>query len=237
MEREIRILVVEDEESILDGIRINLELCDYEVVTAVTGLEAIKKFNEQRFNLVVLDIMLPEVNGLEVCEKIRLTDTETPILFLTAKDTTEDRITGLKKGADDYLPKPFNLEEFLLRVKNLVRRSLSEDEKLALESYSFGGNEVNFKTFEATCQQGKITLTPKEAKLLKYLISHKNEVVSRDKILQSVWGYDVMPNTRTIDNFILNFRKYFERDTNKHQFFVSVRSVGYKFMEESEPLG
>lgn len=232
MERDIRILVVEDEESILVGIKMNLELENYEVVTAVTGMEAIKKFKEQRFNLVVLDIMLPEINGLEVCEQIRLADEDTPILFLTAKDAAQDKITGLKKGADDYLTKPFNLEEFLLRVKNLIRHSLKgTTEDVSLQSYSFGKNEVNFNTFEALCKKGKISLTKKEAHLLKLFINRKNEVVSRQQILQSVWGYDVYPSTRTIDNFILNFRKYFEEDPQSPQFFQSVRGIGYKFVE------
>ena len=231
MEREIRILLVEDEESLLDAIKMNLEMEHYEVVTAVTGVEAIKKFKEQRFNLVVLDIMLPKVNGLEVCEQIRLEDNSTSILFLTAKDSTEDRVEGLKRGADDYLTKPFNLEEFLLRVQVLVRHSLRgnlTDERL--QKFEFGGNVVNFGTYEVETDKGQINLTKKEAKLLKLLVDRKNQVVSREQILQSVWGYDVYPSTRTIDNFILAFRKYFEQDPKNPAVFHSVRGVGYKFV-------
>ena len=153
-----------------------------------------------------------------------------PILMLTAKDSPMDRINGLKKGADDYLTKPFNLEELLLRVKNLIKRTSKSPEN-SPESYAFGNNKVNFLTFEATGNQGDFTLTKKEAMLLKLLVDRKNEVVSRQQILQSVWGYDVYPSTRTIDNFILSFRKYFEDDPKSPAYFLSVRGVGYKFVE------
>lgn len=228
-----RILLAEDEKSLRDGIKLNLELEGYEVEEANNGNQALEKFSSQRFNLIILDIMMPEINGLEVCEKIRLTDNETPILFLTAKDTSKDKITGLKLGADDYLSKPFNLEELLLRTKVLVKHSLkgSADEN-ELNNYSFGGNYVNFSTFEAKNFDGEIIhLTKKETALLKLLIDRKNQVVSRQHILQYVWGYDVFPSTRTIDNFILSFRKYFEKDAKNPLFFSSIRGVGYKFTE------
>ncbi len=228
---DIRILLVEDEENIQEALKMNLELESYEVVAVDNGLDAIKKFKEQRFNLVVLDIMLPEMDGLQVCEQIRLENHDTPILFLTAKDSAQDRVLGLKKGADDYLTKPFNLEEFLLRVKNLIRHSFKGTEKEEdFQVYEFGKNKVNFVTYKADCQKGVIDLTKKEVKLLKLLIDRKNQVVSREHILESVWGYDVYPNTRTIDNFILAFRKYFEEDSKNPAFFQSVRGVGYKFV-------
>jgi two-component system alkaline phosphatase synthesis response regulator PhoP len=154
-----------------------------------------------------------------------------PIIFLTAKDTSADRIAGLKKGADDYLTKPFHLEELLLRVNNLLRRT-SKSPANTPDEYSFGNNKVNFKTYEAEGVNGKLTLTRKEAMLLKLLIDRKNEVVSRHQILQSVWGYDVFPSTRTIDNFILSFRKYFEPEPRRPRYFHSVRGVGYKFTDE-----
>lgn len=226
-----RILLAEDEKSLREGITLNLELEGYEVEAVCDGAEALKVFNEQRFTMVILDVMMPEVNGFEVCEKIRLSDTETPILFLTAKDTSKDKITGLKVGADDYLSKPFNLEELLLRVKVLVKHSLKgREESEDLKSFVFGLNKVNFSTFTAETSNGSISLTSKESQLLKLLIDRKNEVVSRNQILQYVWGYDVYPSTRTIDNFILSFRKYFEENPKKPQFFQSVRGVGYKFV-------
>jgi two-component system alkaline phosphatase synthesis response regulator PhoP len=227
-----RILLAEDEKSLRDGIKLNLELEGHEVEEAKNGTEALKKFQNQRFNLIILDVMMPEINGFEVCEKIRLTDSETPILFLTAKDTSKDKIDGLKLGADDYLTKPFNLEELILRTKILVKHSLKgTPEEGEISNFEFGGNLINFSTFEASSFEDKaINLTKKETALLKLLIDRKNQVVSRQQILQYVWGYDVFPSTRTIDNFILSFRKYFEKDAKNPEFFHSIRGVGYKFV-------
>jgi two-component system alkaline phosphatase synthesis response regulator PhoP len=224
----MRILFAEDEENIRELVKLNLELEGYEVVPASNGRDALKYFGEQHFDLAVLDVMLPEINGFQVCEQIRLTNLEMPIIFLTAKDSTPDRIAGLKKGADDYLTKPFHLEELLLRVNNLIRRTSKAPENTP-EVYQFGNNKVNFRTYEAEGAGGPVLLTKKEAMLLKLLIDRKNEVVSRNQILQSVWGYDVFPSTRTIDNFILSFRKYFEEDQRNPKYFHSIRGVGYKF--------
>lgn len=227
-----RILVVEDEEHILEALKMNLELDDYEVVTATNGIKALNLFKEQRFNLVVLDVMMPEMDGFAVCEKIRLEDMDTPILFLTAKGDSADKVRGLKMGADDYMTKPFNLEELLLRVKVLIKHSFKgTSDDAGTRIYKFGDNEVNFITFEAKGANGNFTLTKKEAMLLKLLIDRKNEPVSRQHILQYVWGYDVFPSTRTIDNFILSFRKYFEKEPRSLKYFHSVRGVGYKFTD------
>lgn len=225
----MRILLVEDEENIRDVVKMNLELEEFEVVATDNGRQAIKHFEEEHFDLIILDVMLPEVNGFQICEQIRLTNMEVPIIFLTAKDGTSDKIAGLKKGADDYLTKPFHLEELLLRVNNLIRRTSKSPEN-APEVYNFGDNKVNFRTYEATGNKGDFILTKKEAMLLKLLVDRRNEVVSRHQILQSVWGYDVFPSTRTIDNFILSFRKYFEKDQRNPAYFHSVRGVGYKFV-------
>jgi two-component system alkaline phosphatase synthesis response regulator PhoP len=227
----VRIFLVEDEISIRDALKLNLELEGYEVVTTADGKRVLKMFKEQHFDIVLLDIMLPEVSGLELCEQIRLVNMDIPIIFLTAKDTTADKVTGLKKGADDYIVKPFNLEELLLRIQILLKRSQGST-STSLESFEFGVNKANFKTYEATGNQGDFKLTKKEAMLLKLLIERRGEVVSRQQILQSVWGYDVYPSTRTIDNFILSFRKYFEKDPKSPSFFHSVRGVGYKFVIE-----
>ena len=226
-----RILLVEDEESIREAVKLNLELEHYEVVATGSGREAMAIVQEQRFDLLLLDVMLPEVNGFEICEQVRLTDREVPILFLTAKDGAMDRVQGLKLGADDYLTKPFVLEELLLRVNNLVRRSQKGHDH-GPDMAEFGGNRINFVTFEANGKQGAFTLTKKEAMLLKLLIDRKNEVISRQHILSTVWGYDVFPSTRTIDNFILAFRKYFEEDPANPKFFLSIRGIGYKFSME-----
>ncbi len=231
MDIDARVLLVEDEENLREAIKLNLELEGYEVVAAPNGKDALKKFREQRFNLIVLDVMMPEMDGFQVCEQVRLENADIPILFLTAKDSSEDKIRGLKRGADDFMTKPFNLEELMLRVRVLVKHSLkgSKHEE-QLMTYSFGDNEVNFATYSATNGESEYNLTKKEVMLLKLLIERQNQVVSRQQILQYVWGYDVFPSTRTIDNFILAFRKYFEEDPKNPQFFHSVRGVGYKFV-------
>ena len=225
----LRILLVEDEENIRDTVKLNFELEGFEVVTAAGGRVALKHASEQHFDVMVVDVMLPEVSGFQVVEQIRLTNRDTPIIFLTAKDQAQDRILGLKKGADDYLTKPFVFEELLLRVNRLIERT-SRSPEVRPDLFVFGENRVNFATYEATGNQGVFTLTKKEAMLLKLLTERQGEVVSRQQILQSVWGYDVYPSTRTIDNFILSFRKYFEQDPKVPVHFLSVRGVGYKFV-------
>ncbi len=228
-----RILLVEDEENLREAIKLNLEMEGYEVEEADTGGKALKKATEQRFNLIILDVMLPEMDGFAVCQKIRISDTDTPIIFLTAKDTSQDKVAGFKHGADDYLTKPFNLEELILRVKVLIKHSVrGKKEAAQMQHYTFGENEVDFLTFKARGVNGvQHTLTKKEISLLKLLIDRKDTVVARTQILQYVWGYDIYPSTRTIDNFILTFRKYFEKDPSSPKYFHSIRGVGYKFTD------
>lgn len=227
-----RLLLVEDEVSLLELLKENLEEEGYKVAGVSNGKDAVKRFKEEHFDLIILDIMLPGMDGLNVCENIRLINNEIPIIFLSAKNTPEDRIRGLKKGGDDYLTKPFHLEELLLRITKLVSRNKSKsDNPNVLSDYQFGENSINFESYEAQGKNGKFNLTKKEAHLLKLLIENRGEVVSREKILQSVWGYSVYPSTRTIDNFILAFRKYFEEDPKNPSFFTSVRGVGYKFTD------
>jgi len=234
MESPLRILLVEDEEHLAETISFNLEMEGYVTKTVGNGAEAVKVFKGEKFNLVVLDVMLPELDGFGVCEQIRLYNAEVPVLFLSAKNTSEDKITGLKRGADDYMTKPFNLEEFLLRVQILIKRGLSRSERAQIaDTYQFGGNEINFVTYEVTgTGNKKQRLSKREIALLKLLIERKNEVVSREQILETVWGYDVYPSTRTVDNFILVFRKYFEADPKNPKYFFSIRGVGYKFANE-----
>lgn len=230
-EKKFSILLVEDEENLQEALKLNLELEGYEITGAYDGVEALKAVQKEHFNLIILDVMLPEVDGITVCETIRLSNPDIPILILSAKNSSADRVLGLKKGADDYLTKPFNLEELLIRVNNLIKKSERLSTKQPLpDEYVFGKNKIDFKASEAFTKDGeKITLTKKELMLLKLLIENKNEVVTREKILQVVWGYNVYPTTRTIDNFILNFRKYFEEDSRDPKFFHAVRGVGYKF--------
>lgn len=235
-ERRSSILLAEDEENLQEALKLNLELEGYEVSIAGTGAEALKNLEKEHFDLLILDVMLPEIDGITVCESIRIQQPELPILILSARNSSADRVLGLKKGADDYLTKPFNLEELLLRVSKLLRSSQKNNQKNSIpEIYSFGPNRIDFRAQEGTNgKEQKILLTKKEAALLKLLIENKNEVVTREKILQVVWGYNVYPTTRTIDNFILSFRKYFEADSRNPVFFHSVRGVGYKFSDNEK---
>ncbi|MDH3650611.1 MAG: response regulator transcription factor, partial [Saprospiraceae bacterium] len=219
-----RILLVEDESTLNDVIKLNLEMEEYEVVSCENGKDALSLFANQHFDLLVLDVMLPDLDGFQVCEQIRLTDHKTPIIFLTAKDHPKDRIKGLKIGGDDYINKPFELEELLLRVRNVLRRTSSEIGK-SIQLFSFGPFWVNFQDYRAKTLKGEVDLSKTEVMLLKLLIDRRNKVVSRQEILQSVWGYDIFPSTRTIDNFILSFRKYFEANPRSPVYFKSVRGV------------
>jgi two-component system alkaline phosphatase synthesis response regulator PhoP len=232
-DKKISILLVEDEQNLHEALRLNLELEGYEVTSAFDGAAALRAVQSEYFDLIILDVMLPEMDGINVTETIRLSNNEIPILILSAKNTSADRVLGLKKGADDYLTKPFNLEELLLRVNKLIHKNKKLQDKSSVgNTYSFGNNIIDFKAQEANTRNGqKIQLSKKETMLLKLLIENKNEVVPREKILQAVWGYNVYPTTRTIDNFILNFRKYFEDDSRNPKFFHSVRGVGYKYAE------
>ncbi|PJE46321.1 MAG: DNA-binding response regulator [Sediminibacterium sp.] len=227
------ILVVEDELNLHEALKLNLEMEGYEVTSAYDGNEALKKVENAYFDLIIMDIMLPELDGISVTESIRVHNNEVPILMLSAKNAPADKVLGLKKGADDYLTKPFNLDELLIRVAKLIEKNkrLQVRESIG-DQYHFGKNVIDFKAQDAITSNGsRIDLSKKEAMLLKLLIENKGEVVTREKILQVVWGYNVYPTTRTIDNFILSFRKYFEEDSRNPIYFHSVRGVGYKYTD------
>jgi len=227
------ILLVEDEENLHEALKLNLELEGYQVSSAYDGSKALQSVQQEFFDLVILDLMLPEVDGITVLETIRVQNLEVPILVLSAKNNSADKVLGLKKGADDYLTKPFNLEELLLRIQKLIEKNKRLNARQTIgDTYEFGKNTIDFKAQEARIKNGEqIQLSKKETMLLKLLIENKNEVVTREKILQTVWGYNVYPTTRTIDNFILSFRKYFEEDSRNPKYFHSVRGVGYKYSE------
>lgn len=228
-----RILLVEDEENLRSTIRLNLEMEGYDITEARDGKIAFNQFRSAHFDLIILDVMLPEMDGYTLCQKIRLENTQVPIIFLTAKGAGDERVQGLKLGADDYLSKPFNLEELLLRISSLIRRgATSQKEKSEVNTYRFEKCEINFLTYDIVDIDGvKSQLPKREIQLLKLLIDRKNEVVSREEILRTVWEYDVYPSTRTIDNYIVNFRKYFEKNPREPKHFFSVRGVGYKFSD------
>ena len=232
-EKKLSILLVEDEINLHEALKLNLQLEGYEVSSAYDGVKALNMIQQEYFDLVILDVMLPGTDGISIAETMRIQNNDAPILMLSAKNTSTDRVLGLKKGADDYLTKPFNLEELLLRVHKLIEKNKKLQHKNSSgETYVFGKNKIDFKAQEAVNKKGQvIQLSKKETMLLKLLIENKNEVVPREKILQTVWGYNVYPTTRTIDNFILSFRKYFETDSKNPKYFHSVRGVGYKYSE------
>jgi len=225
-----RILIVEDENTLAKLIKLNLEMEGYEIDIAPNGLIALQKIDSAYFDLIILDLMLPEISGLNVLTKVKLTHPQIPVIITSAKDTSSDRIEGLKAGADDYLNKPFQIEELVLRIKNLIQRNQLSTKK-EIDSYSFGSNEINFQEYIAVGKNGEFKLTKKEALMLKLLFENENQVVSREVMFKNIWGYDVYPSTRTIDNFILNIRKHFEEDPKKPKHFLSIRGVGYKFVK------
>ncbi len=228
--RKKRLLLVEDEESLRSSLRMNFELEGYDVTTAVRGSEALERIRGARFDGIVLDVMLPDVDGFTICETIRLEGDRTPVLFLTARSTPADRVRGLRAG-DDYLGKPFDLQELLLRVEKLAARADDGTTAAAATQCRFGTNIVDFETYEIQGQRGlKKRLTHREMLLLRLLTDRPGEVISREEILQKVWGYDVFPTTRTIDNFLVSFRKYFEVNPHEPKHFKSVRGVGYSFL-------
>lgn len=224
------ICIIEDEKSLLEMIQLNLELEGYQTSTYSNGKLAFddaQKIGEK--DLVLLDVMLPGKSGLEICNEIRKYSS-VPILFLSAKGTTEDRIAGLKLGGNDYLSKPFDLEELLLRVSILVNRQQNQ-KKSVISKLVIGNKEVNFNSFEITdLKDGSIiTIPKKEIELLRLFEEKENIVISRDEILDRIWGKDQFPTSRTIDNYILTLRKIFEQDPKNPVYFHSIRAVGYKF--------
>ena len=225
------ILVVEDEPHLAAGIAENLEAEGYLVEMIANGREALGRILEVDYDLVLLDVMLPELDGLAICEAARDQGRDMPVLFLSAKDSVDDRIQGLAVGGDDYLSKPFHLQELLLRVRAILRRRRWYEVMPFGDSViRFGDNEFDLRTFEGrSWHGGQQTLTQKEAMILKALAERAGEVVSREEILDRVWGYDLYPSSRTIDNFIVRLRKRFEPNPQEPCYFHTVRGVGYRF--------
>lgn len=224
------ILIVDDEEHLADALAHNLQFEGFSTTIAYDGEEGLHLARTIQFDLVILDIMMPKLDGLEVCRRLRATGSRVPILFLTAKAADADRLLGLKVGADDYVAKPFLLEELILRIHGIFRRqewySTAPDEQ---ELFRFGDNEVNFLTYEAQTGGRTVSLTEKECMLMKLLVERRNQVVSREEILERVWGYRFSTSSRTIDNFIVRLRRYFESDPKDPQYIHSLRGVGYRF--------
>ena len=233
------VLVVEDDPNLAAGVMENLRAEGYEVSLAGDGEQALSWLAAHGCALVILDVMLPGADGVTVCRTLRERGNTTPVLFLTARGDPADRVRGLEAGGDDYLAKPFHLQEFQLRVRAILRRwdwyrSASATADTAM--LRFGGNEVDFRVFRARAWTGEAQeLTEKEAMILKVLVEHAGQIVSREDLLERVWGYDVFPSTRTVDNFILRLRKRFERDPANPRHFLTVWGVGYRFLIEGGP--
>ena len=242
MESLIKILLVEDELHIAEGILFNLKKEKFEVALAKDGNEGLMKWQSWNPDLIVLDIMLPVLDGFSLLKHIRLKDERIPVLILTAKADIEDKIKGFSSGVDDYMTKPFNLEEFILRIRALLKRAAIEknDRTNQLNQLpkivNFGTNTIDFENYTAVCNAGTIQLTEQEIILLKILLKNKGKAVSRKTLLETGLGYKGTLDTRTIDNFMVRFRKYFETDHKNPVYFKSLRSVGYIFedIKESE---
>lgn len=237
-----RILIIEDDKHISEGLKLNLTLQGYVVAVAADGVAGLQRWKAWNPNLIVLDIMLPGIDGLSVLRHIRLEDERLPILILSAKDAVDYKVKGLAYGVDDYLTKPFNLEEFLLRVERLLTRvawydPLGTPNGLIAgpspDQYTFGGNQIDFKNRRAFGQERELRLTEQEIKLLRLFVVNRGKPLSRKTLLKVGWGYTSKTTTRTVDNFIVRFRKYFEVDPKKPIFFKSIRSVGYIFNHET----
>ncbi|MFZ2053367.1 MAG: response regulator transcription factor [Candidatus Aminicenantales bacterium] len=225
-----KILVVEDEPGILVSLRDEFESEGYTVCTAENGDKALETAKKESPDLIILDIMLPVLNGYEVCKKLRMEGDATPIIMLTVKDKEVDKVLGLELGADDYVTKPFSLRELTARVKAVIRRAEERTQQLA--SYSFGKIVLDFKKYEATKKGKKLELTPLEFRMLKLLIEKKGQVVSRDDFLDHIWGEEnVSVSFRTVDSHIANIRKKIEDDPSNPKHILSLRSVGYKFAD------
>jgi two-component system, OmpR family, alkaline phosphatase synthesis response regulator PhoP len=228
-EEKPHILLVEDEIHLARGICFNLEQEDCRISHVESGEEALERLAYDRFDLIILDVMLPGMDGFAVCSEVRKTDPRVPILILTARTGEGDRITGLENGADDYLTKPFSLNEFLLRVKGMLRRSAWYRPEPVEEGYRFGDNEVYLLSYRARTAQGEIDLTDLEVKMLSLFFQKEGEAVPRSVLLERVWGYSSETETRTLDNFLVRLRKYFEPDPANPIYFQTVRGVGYRF--------
>ena len=230
MNNENKILLVEDEKHLAKGLSFNLKKEGYQVTVAEDGLAALDCLQKDSFDMMILDLMLPKLGGMEVVKKVRETNIRFPVLMLTAKTTDEDRTLGLEAGADDYITKPFHLPELLLRVKGILRRKDWYQEPVrSLEYFEFDNMWVDFNTGKAKGCDGEFYLTSKEVLVMNLLIVNRGNAVSREELLEKVWGYSPNTETRTVDNFISRLRKYFEKKPQTPRYIVTVREKGYQF--------
>jgi two-component system alkaline phosphatase synthesis response regulator PhoP len=225
-----RILVIEDEPQMLLGLRDNLELEGYEVQTAADGDEGLTKASAFNPDLVIVDVMLPKKNGFDVCRELRTRSTSLPIVMLTARSAETDKVLGLELGADDYVTKPFSITELLARVRAVLRRAGTQRQPTPADLVRIGDIEVDFKLHQARRGKGRIEFTAREFDLLRYFVQHTGQVVTREQILNEVWGYEEFPTTRTIDNFVAKLRQKIERAPHAPEHILTIHGSGYKFV-------
>jgi DNA-binding response OmpR family regulator len=222
------ILVIEDDISILRGLKDNLNFEGYQVITSTDGLEGLKAAMNKHVDLLLLDIMLPGMNGYEICRTLKREKPDLPIIMITARGSEVDTIAGLDIGADDYIIKPFSIPELLARIRAVLRRSSTEETEIL--TYTFGDVSIDFKKYETEVRQIPVDLSSKEYEIMKYFIAHENEVIHRHELLEKVWGFNITPTTRTVDNYILELRKKLESDPANPKHILTIRGAGYKFV-------
>lgn len=224
-----KILVVEDEPNMRLGLKDNLEFEGYEVDLAPDGEAGLQKILDGNFDLILLDVMMPKMSGFDLCKTIRRKGITTPVILLTAKEQEIDKVLGLELGADDYVTKPFSLRELLARIKAVLRRG--ENVRADEIKVEIGKIEVNFQNYTALEKEEPVQMSHKEFEILNYLWRHRNRTVSRDDLLEKIWGYEESPTTRTVDNFILKLRQKIEKDPNHPQVILTVHGIGYKLID------
>jgi DNA-binding response OmpR family regulator len=228
-----RVLVVEDDASMLMGLKDNLEYENYEVTTATNGVDGLKLAQDNSYDLIILDVMLPQMDGFEVCRQVRTVDEDVPIIMLTAKNQEIDKVVGLKLGADDYITKPFSIREVLARLEAVLRRQHrgTHPSTPKIQSYEFSDVKVDFRKCMAYKGKQTIELTHYEVEILKVLIGNKEEPISRNRMLDEIWGFELFPTTRTIDNHIVKLRQKLEEDPKDPKHIITVHGIGYKFLD------
>ena len=224
-----KILIVEDEPDMVLGLKDNFEFEGYEVITAPDGATGLERARAHKPDLMILDIMLPKLSGLEVCKTLRSEGVQTPIIMLTARGQEIDKVVGLELGADDYVTKPFSIREVLARVRAILRRS--EGGKKRLSRYRFADVDLDFETYAATKGGATLELSPREFDLLRYLIERKGETVTRDSLLEDVWGYESYPSTRTVDTHVAKLRAKIGDSGSEPRYILTIHGAGYKFVD------
>ncbi len=224
-----KILIIEDDPAILIGLESALE--EYELISSTEGADGLIKALDNSIDLIILDIMLPIMNGFDICKELRKKGLHTPIIMLTSKKEEADKVFGFETGADDYVTKPFSINELKMRIKALLRRAEMQTTSNDSDSYKFSNIIVEYKKLDAFRSGIALGLSAKEFQILKYFVEHESEVISRDKLLDDIWGYDNYPTTRTVDNYILSLRKKIEIDSSNPRHILTVHTVGYKFVK------